>query len=133
VRGPGAALVFSGHAEEGVPHLERAIRLSPRDPYMGSFLVRMADAYLLTGDYEESVEWARKALLQPGTQWSRYAVLIAGLGHLGRRDEAKRVIAEVTSLRPDFSIAFVRSTHLYSDPAYMSRYVDGLRKAGSAE
>jgi hypothetical protein len=28
---------------------------------------------------------------------------------------------------------FVRSTHLYSDPAYMSRYVDGLRKAGPAE
>jgi tetratricopeptide (TPR) repeat protein len=65
--GVGAALVFSGHAEEGVPHLERAIRLSPRDPYMGSFLLRMADAYLLTGDYEKSVEWARKALLQPGT------------------------------------------------------------------
>lgn len=35
--GVGAALVFSGHAEEGLPHLERAIRLSPRDPYMGSF------------------------------------------------------------------------------------------------
>ena len=128
--GVGAALVFSGHAEEGLPHLERAIRLSPRDPYMGSFLVRMADAYMLTGAYEKSVEWARKALLQPGTQWSRYAVLIAALGHLGRRDDARRIIAEVTKLRPDFSIAFVRSTHLYSDPAYMSHYVDGLMKAG---
>ena len=131
--GVGAALVFSGHAEEGLPHLERAIRLSPRDPYMGSFLVRMADAYMLTGDYETSVEWARKALLQPGTQWSRYAVLIASLGHLGRRDDARRIIAEVTSLRPDFSVAFVQTTHLYSDPAYMSHYVDGLMKAGLPE
>jgi adenylate cyclase len=131
--GVGAALVFSGHAGEGVAHLERAIRLSPRDPYMGSFLVRMADAYLLTEDYEKSVEWARKALLQPGTQWSRYAVLIASLGHLGRGDDAKRIIAEVMSLRHDFSVAFVRSTHLYSDPAYMSHYVDGLRKAGVPE
>ena len=131
--GVGAALVFSGHAGEGVPHLERAIRLSPRDPYMGSFLVRMADAYLLTRDYEKSVEWARKALLQPGIQWSRYAVLIAALGHLGRSDEAQRVIDEVSSLRRDFSIAFVRSTHLYSDPAYMAHYVDGLMKAGLRE
>ena len=131
--GLGAALVFSGHAEEGVPHLERAIRLSPRDPYLGSFLVRMADAYLLTRDYEKSVEWARKALLQPGIQWSRYAVLIAALGHLGRSDEAQRVISEVLNLRPDFTIAFVRSTHLYSDPDYMTHYLDGLMKAGLRE
>jgi pentatricopeptide repeat protein len=100
---------------------------------MGSFMVRMADAYLLTGNYEKSVEWARKALLQPGTQWSRYAVLIASLGHLGRRDEAERIIAEMMSLRPDFSISFVRSTHLYSDAAYMSHYADGLTKAGLRE
>jgi adenylate cyclase len=102
--GVGAALVFSGHADEGIPHLERAIRLSPRDPYMGSFLVRMADAYLLTGDYEESVEWARKALLQPGTQWSRYAVLIASLGHVGRRDNVRRIIAPSSDRRTSIPI-----------------------------
>jgi adenylate cyclase len=59
--------------------------------------------------------------------------LIASLGHLGRRDDARRIIAEVTSLRPDFSVAFVQTTHLYSDPAYMSHYVDGLMKAGLPE
>ena len=32
--GVGAVLVFSGHAEDGVRHLERAICLSPRDQYM---------------------------------------------------------------------------------------------------
>ena len=84
-------------------------------------------------DYEKSVEWARKALLQPNIQWSRYAVLIAALGHLGRSDEAQRVIAEVSTIRPGFSIAFVRSTHLYSHQAYMTHYVDGLRKAGLRE
>jgi adenylate cyclase len=131
--GVGAALVFSGHADEGIPHLERAIRLSPRDPYMGSFMVRMADACLLTGEYAKAIEWAKKALRQPGLQWSRHAVLIAALGHLGRREEAQQAIAEVSRIRPDFSIEFVRTTHLYSDPAYMSHYLEGLRRAGLPE
>ena len=128
--GVGAALVFSGQAGEGIPHLQRAIRLSPRDPYMGSFMVRMADAYLLTREYANAIEWARKALRQPGFQWSRHAVLISALGHLERHDEAQQAIAEVSRLRPDFSIDFVRRTHLYSDTAYMSHYLDGLRLAG---
>jgi serine/threonine protein kinase/tetratricopeptide (TPR) repeat protein len=131
--GVGAALVFSGHAAEGLPHLERAIRLSPRDPYMGSFMVRMADAFLLTRQYPAAIDWARKALRQPGFQWSRHAVLISALGHLGRRDEAEHALAELLPLRPDFSIRFVRTTHLYSDAAYMAHYLEGLRLAGAPE
>jgi len=42
--GLGATLVFAGRAEEGIPYLTAAIRLSPHDPNMGSFLVRLADA-----------------------------------------------------------------------------------------
>ena len=45
--GIGAALVFTGSTREAFPTLEHAIRLSPRDPYMGSFLVRMANAHLV--------------------------------------------------------------------------------------
>ena len=69
--GIGAALVFTGRAREAFPHLEHAIRLSPRDPYMGSFLVRMADAHLFLRQYEAAIQWARKALRQPNFQWSR--------------------------------------------------------------
>ena len=69
--------------------LERAIRLSPHDAHMGSFLVRTAHVHLFLGDHDEAVKWARRALLQPNFQWSRYVVLISALGHLGRSDEAK--------------------------------------------
>jgi hypothetical protein len=36
-------------------------------------------------------------------------------------------------LRPDFSISFVRHTHLFGDQNYMARYCEGLRKAGIPE
>ena len=127
--GLGAAKVFSGRAPEAVQHLETAISLSPRDPNMGSFLVRMADAHLFMRNYEEAIHWATKALQQPNFQWSRYAVLLSALGHLGRQDEAAHALEQVRTQRPDFSIDFVRQTHLFSDPGDMDHYLEGLRKA----
>ena len=82
--GLGAALVFAGRAAQERPHVETAIKLNPHDPNMGSFLVRLADACLFLGQHEDALGWARKALRQPGFQWSRHAALIAALGHLGR-------------------------------------------------
>ena len=127
--GVGAALVFSGRAREALPFLQTAMKLSPRDPNMGSFLVRMADAYLFMRDYDEAIAWAKKALRQSGFQWSRYAVLVSALGHLGRLEEAKRALQELRTRRFDFSIEFVQATHLIADADDMSHYLDGLRKA----
>jgi adenylate cyclase len=131
--GLGAALVFSGKAAEAVPHLESAIRLSPHDPNMGSFLVRIADARYFVGDYEGAITFALKALGQPSFQWSRYAVLIAALGQLGRHSEAGRYLDEVTRERPDFSLSFVRNTHLFGEQDIMDRFCEGLRKAAVPE
>ncbi len=128
--GIGAALVFSGRAREALPSLDAAIKLSPRDPNMGSFLVRTADAHLFMQENDEAVAWARKALREPGFQWSRYAVLLSALGHLDRPEEAKSVLEDFQPQRPDFSVDFVRTTHLISDPDDMDHYLDGLRKAG---
>ncbi len=100
--GVGAALVFSGRAREALSFLKAAIKLSPRDPNMGSFLVRMADAYLFMRNYDETIAWAKKALRQPGFQWSRYAVLVSALGHLGRLEEAHRVLQELRTRRLRF-------------------------------
>jgi adenylate cyclase len=126
--GLGAALVFSGRAAETLPHLEAAIRLSPRDPNMGSFLVRIADARYLLGEYDQAIALALKALGQPNFQWSRYAVLIAALGQLGRVDEAQRYLDEVRRHRPDFSVAFVRDTHLFGVSGTMAHFCEGLVK-----
>ena len=131
--GLGAALVFSNLAAQAVPHLETAIRLSPRDPHMGSFLVRMADAHLLMGRHEEAVQWARKSLRQTAFQWSRYAVLLSALGHLGRSQEAGQALDEILRHRPDFSLGFVRMTHLYGNHGGFKHYLDGLSKAGLPE
>ncbi|HXZ22955.1 MAG TPA: winged helix-turn-helix domain-containing tetratricopeptide repeat protein [Pseudolabrys sp.] len=131
--GLGAAFVFSGRPHEAFPHLQSAIRLSPQDPNIGSYLVRFAEAKYLVGDDEAAVHFALKALAQPSFQWSRYAILIAALGQLGRREEAQRYVAEVTEKRPNFSVAFVQTMHPFSRDMGIDRYYEGLRKAGVPE
>jgi TolB-like protein len=129
--GLGAAVVFAGRdGHDAIPHIQRAMRLSPRDAHMGSFMVRMAEAHLAIREHEQAVAWARKALREQGFQWSRYAVLIASLGHLGRSPEARRVIEELGVAGFDLSLAFVRRTHLYTPNTTFEHYLDGLRKAG---
>ena len=128
--GLGAAATFSGRPDEAIAHLEGAIRLSPRDQHMGSFMVRLAEAYLVKREYPDAATWARKALQQQGFQWSRYAALLSSLGFLGEQEEARRFLAECLAARPDFSISLVRDGHLYTDRASMDHYLEGLRKAG---
>jgi DNA-binding SARP family transcriptional activator/TolB-like protein/Tfp pilus assembly protein PilF len=143
--GLGAAKVLSGRSAEAPHHLERAIRLSPRDRNMGSFLLRMADANLFLHRYEAAVEFAKRAIAEPLFQWSRHAVLLSALGHLGWDAEARAAFEYLLSQRPDFSIDFVRRNHLYVDQVEMdfvaepqlfvdqnefAHYLDGLRKAG---
>ena len=128
--GLGAALVFSGRSEAAIPHLETAIRLSPRDPNMGSFLVRIANAYLFMRDHEGAVEWARKALREPHFQWSRHAILISALAHLGRADEARAALAELMRLRPDFSSRYLTDFAPFADDDDTRHLLDGLKQAG---
>jgi pentatricopeptide repeat protein len=90
----------------------------------------MADAHLFMRNYEGAIQWAKKALRQPNFQWSRYAVLVSALGHLGRLEEAHRTLEQLRTRRSDFSTEFVRSTHLIADVDDMQHYIEGLRKAG---
>jgi TolB-like protein/pimeloyl-ACP methyl ester carboxylesterase/Tfp pilus assembly protein PilF len=131
--GLGAAYVFSGRASEAFGHLEAAIRLSPHDPNLGSFLVRLAEAKYLVGDDESAVAFALKAIGQPHFQWSRYAILIAALGQLGRMEEAQSYLNEIRRHRPEFSVAFVQIMHPFSRDMGIERYYEGLRKAGVPE
>jgi len=126
----GATLVFSGRPDEAFPHLESAIRLSPCDPNLGSFLVRIAEAKYRIGDDDAAAQYALKALGQPIFSWVRYAVLIAALAQLGRVAEAQAYLREVTLVVPEFSIAFIEAKHPFSRDMGTDRYYEGLNKAG---
>ena len=126
----GATYVFRGQPESSLPHLDDAIRLSPRDANMGSFLVRKAQAMLYLHRHEEAVEWARRALRLPNFQWSRNVMLVSALGHLGRIDEARACLDQLLERIPDFSAQYALDSSPWLDDKHFRHMIDGLRKAG---
>jgi len=131
--GLGFALTFSGRMEEAVTQLEKAIRLSPHDPNLWSFVVVRGWAHILMRQFEDAAFWSRKAVRMPNTQFWTQATLASALGHLGRSEEAQRAVADLYRVKPDFSLALVADVLPFAENGHRELFLDGLRKAGLPE
>ena len=129
----GMAMGTSGRPTEAIEPIRMAMRLSPHDPYLGQFMVHMGAAYLFMGQQEEALSWAKRSLREPNNQWSRYALLLSALGHLGRTDDVQPALEALLRLKPEINIHFVGEWWPISDPASREHLLDGLRKAGLTE
>ena len=65
--------------------------------------------------------------------WPIVADLVSALAHLGRLDEARRVVDEVNDRDLGITVAFVREHTAVTDASYMEHFLDGVRKAGLPE
>jgi adenylate cyclase len=93
---PNSALAWStrgwnlGFQNQLVPAIEaqqRAIRLSPFDPFAYYFSAGIAFAHMEAGRYEDAIEWADRALQVQPRYISAMRVKLVSLAHLGRSDD----------------------------------------------
>jgi TolB-like protein len=129
--GLGYALACSGQPERGLESLERAHRLSPRDPFLASYapVVRYMTLFAL-GRYEEAVAVCRATAALHRHHVGAWRVMTVSLGLLGRIEEAQAALAHTLTLQPDLSGAHVVNDTVFADPVDRARFLDGLRKAG---
>ena len=98
----GVMFGWAGEAERAIEWGERAMRLSPFDPWAWSAFHAFALGHFHRGRYEEAARAARKAVqLNPGHSIS-YMLLVAPLAKLGRLKEAEVAAARVLELQPGF-------------------------------
>ncbi|MGH6662672.1 MAG: adenylate/guanylate cyclase domain-containing protein [Rhodospirillales bacterium] len=129
--GLGMALLYGGRHADSIPHFERAIRLNPRGWRPWTYRQMLARAYFNMGRYEEAAVWSGKAVQHPHAPFLPFVDATAVLGHLGRLDEARAMLAEVKKRKPDFSADTIRNTvGRYGPHSNVDRIIDGLRKAG---
>ncbi len=62
-----------------------------------------------------------------------YRVLVVGLAHLGKLEEARAAAERLKELQPGISLRWVEEHNPLVDSETRARYVDGLRKAGLPE
>lgn len=126
----GSALVWSGQAKQALPVLETCLRVSPRDPIVGSSFVRCAEAHLALGDIECAHQWAVKAVQRPDAQFWANFILVSTLALLGREAQARNAFKQLLARRPDASITLFRTALPINDPALTRIYISGLERAG---
>jgi adenylate cyclase len=117
-----------GQPEEAIRSFERAIRLSPVDPFLFVRLAGMSAALIGLGRFDEAVAAARKAVLMNQRHAMAHRCLAVALAHLGREAEARETVARLLEFEPNFRI-FEWTAGRWQTQLY----IDGLRKAGFPE
>jgi TolB-like protein len=85
----GAVQLMHGEFDAAVESLQRALRLSPRDPIRADWQHRLAMAHLAAGRLELAHDWSQRAEgSSPGLAWP--PIRVAALALQGRLDDARR-------------------------------------------
>ena len=125
--------VYRGDAEAGTACFERAIRLSPLDPFSFNCHIGLGLARFAAGRPEEAVEWTRRAMREKvGLTWA-YRDLATFLADAGKIDEAKEAATRLRQTHPHVTVAEVADALRFMEPGLLGRYVQGLRMAGLPE
>jgi TolB-like protein len=98
----GVVLGWTGQAERAIAWGERAMRLSPFDPWAFAAFHALMLGHFHRGRYEEAASAAYKAVqFNPGHSIS-HMLLAAPLAKLGRLEESKVAASRVLELQPAF-------------------------------
>ena len=117
-----------GRFEQAKADAERAMRLSPRDPFIGLFHVVGGDAEISLGHFDAAIDEYQKAIGSGFRTFFAYTNLSAAYAQANRTGEAEAALAEARRLNPAITIKWMKE-HTPNLPAVF----DGLRKAGAPE
>ena len=124
-RARGAAEIVLGRYEQAISDVQQAIRLSPRDPRIGLWLVTLGDAELGLGHFDAAIDEYHKAIDAGWRAYQPYRGLAAAYALDGKMEEATSALAEARRLNPQLTLKW-EQTHSVNIPPLL----EGLRKAG---
>jgi tetratricopeptide (TPR) repeat protein len=126
----GPTYCYIGEPRTALQRLDHYRELAPFDPYMSCFKSLYAMAYLFNEDYERAAIVGRSGVQAFPDFVNGYKPLVAALGHLGRREEAKPYLDKLLTLEPGFTVEKFAEVYPIKKAADRKRYTEGLRLAG---
>ena len=126
-------LLWTEHADEALPAINKAIRLSPFEALMPvKLLVKGAILYFLN-DYGEAEKLVREAETSATLAPFVHLVLSAILVRQGRFDEARTAIATVRELKPQITLSNLKSSWRTLAPRYHDKLMTDIERAGLSD
>ncbi len=130
--------IYRAHPNEIIDYADRAMLLSPFDPYLPFFHLFRAIGCFMLGQDGDAITSLRRAVANSPEFSSAIVWLASVLALNGHETEARDVLKRYLGLRgtKTRTIAQWKTLAYSDDPAYVAfreRYYDGLRKAGMSE
>jgi tetratricopeptide (TPR) repeat protein len=123
------ALALSGEYEAAVITINKAILLSPHDPFIVYWYGHLG-LVAFAHEPEDACYWGRKTIQQNPMFPGGHRLVAASCGQLGRMQEATNELKELLKLMPRMTANGVRKQVPFRRTSDMERYIDGLKKAG---
>jgi TolB-like protein len=121
--------IFLGKFDLAIEHANRAMRLSPLDPFLVGMQSAIAFAHFCAGRYGRSAVWAEKALREQPNFAPALRVLAASSASLGRMKEAAQALVRLRETKVSVRISELHDFP-FREPKYFAKYAEALRKAG---
>jgi adenylate cyclase len=87
-------LISVGRPEEAPPLVQKAIKLSPHDPSLGTFYWILGRGHFYAGSYSEAIPWFRKSVELRPNDWYNRLFLVSAYSITGQTAEAKKNLEE---------------------------------------
>ncbi len=130
----GLVHVYACQPEPAIAHLERAMRLSPLDPWKGTFLMGIATAHQIAGRLDQALATAEASIHASPHFGAPRRLVVATLAMMGRIAEARKAAEELGRLVPSACHVFAdRVMARNPDKAFATRLVEAYRAAGMPE
>jgi TolB-like protein len=124
------ALGFCGRWKEAVDAANRALRLSPRDPFIALIHGSAAVAHYIGGNYEEAIRAAQTAIRLRADYAGAHRVLVAAAGISGQAELAAAALQALRRAQPNISRQWIRTNVPIKLDTDRIHYLEGFRRAG---
>ena len=132
----GQAKSFIDRAEETEPHVQEALRLSPKDRIAFLWFLYVAAAKWQLGKQNEALTWCRRSIEANRNHPTVHFFLGSILQCLGREDEARASVETGLALNPGFTIRRFKAGMPSNYPGFVAGYqraLGAMREAGVPE
>jgi adenylate cyclase len=113
-----------------VADVQLAIRLSPRDPAIGSWHATLGDAELALGHFDAAIDEYHKSIDLGWRAIQPYSGLAAAYALQGRMADAQSALAEARRINPNITVKWLIVHERPSLSYCVSNLLIGLHKAG---
>ena len=131
-----------GEFQTSLELIDKALRLSPRDPFRATWYADKAGSHFALKQYDQAIEWARRAVEIDPNNSIPYTYLIPALALTGQESQAHEALGHYLATRgalrtvAGWKSARAQLVNEHTDPRYVEywdRWIEGLRKAGLQE